>query len=434
MAEEQTLSGNVDIFTTAELDEIHTIMSQSTNTNEEDINTKTTKLELPKNIINGIIPIKIVNLDDMIENIDWSTTYIICKVLYKLNLPSTNKNGIQPIPKWQSTDFWTVSQTNYFWFKVPLFLLPYTFTFALSISFINRSMNTEIKYSPDKLHSLEIPSILIDNKEFNKGDAVTYSVENASFVRSGVITKVSNDMITIKINAYYFAEDTEEEAMIVTVHKSRVSRDSIKKLFIVDITDKNRAYNDMITRNNDMEKYGVFSAIVDGLKDIYIDKLWHDDELIDDYEECDAVWIPQSVAVYIYGFLFIEQYNHRVCCIFDGKEMLYEKQWAYDIEATRKDYINGRDPGTDNVQESWDPHRGYSCDICRVELSYFEYMWHCTNTEHKHDFCLTCIHSMVEQYTEMQEFLMEILEGVVNKDCVEQIVVFCVGKINKFVV
>ena len=39
---------------------------------------------------------------------------------------------------------------------------------------------------------------------------------------------------------------------------------------------------------------------------------------------------------------------------------------------------------------------------------------------------------MVHQYYEMQKLLMGILDGVMNKDIIEEIVTFSVGKVNKF--
>ena len=97
-----------------------------------------------------------------------------------------------------------------------------------------------------------------------------------------------------------------------------------------------------------------------------------------------------------------------------------------------KSYENYRD-GLDTAapQKCWD-YGGFSCDLCRCEVRYFEYMWHCGNKEHVHDLCLSCMYSNLQQYKEMKKFLVGVLDKVVNRDIIEEIVVFCVGKVNKF--
>ena len=82
------------------------------------------------------------------------------------------------------------------------------------------------------------------------------------------------------------------------------------------------------------------------------------------------------------------------------------------------------------VQYAWDV-TSYR-DICRCEVRYYEWMWHCQNEQRRHDFCLSCVNYIVEQYYQMQELLSSILDCIMNQDIIEEIVVFSVGKVNKF--
>ena len=386
-------------------------------------------LKPAKDIINGIIPIKIDNFFDLIKDMDFSTTYIRGEILYKLNHP-TNGIDINNPNEWKLQQFYAISRDFYIWLKVPLFLLSYSLTFALRLILINEEELTNTHLYANKLQSIEIPSILIDNKEFNVGDRVQYDVENASFVRSGIITKISqqNGMITIRTDNGQFDQDIDdEELLLITVHKSKVSLDCIYKIFVNDLTDIKTAENDMILRNNNnKENFDIFCELIRCLDDVYLMDEWHD-EYIGDYDKDDAECIPDFVGLIICQFLFTPQYNYRIHCMFDGKEMFNELQWKYNVERTIEDYKEGRDAIA--AQDGWDG-TGYSCDMCRVEVSYFEYMWHCKDMEH--DFCLTCVHSLVQQYNQLQDYLVDILDHILSQDIILEIVSFCTGKVNKF--
>ena len=140
--------------------------------------------------------------------------------------------------------------------------------------------------------------------------------------------------------------------------------------------------------------------------------------------------IAKSVAVQVYKLLFEPEFYHRVGCIFDGEEMFNSEQWTFEVNKTISDYQEGID--CRELQKSWDAF-GYSCDICRIDVTFFDFMWHCKRHHNdRHDFCLSCIHSIIQQYNQMQEFLYGILRDQMNKDCIEQIVICCVGKVVKF--
>ena len=415
-----------DIFSTNELDEIEAAITKPTQTIPAKSNTDCLIIQNPENIINGLIPIQITNIFDIIQSINIQLKYISCTLSYKFKFPTHNKYYNHNI--WQSQAFDQVSQDGSIHIKVPLFLLPYFFNLIINMTLIGRcpekSTYKEATIKSDEL-SISIPSILLENKIFNIGDEVLYEVENASFTQSGIITKfIENDMIEIKIDPQY--ESDEDGETLIVIHKSKVSRDCIPKRFVVDVTNISQAYKDLIIRNDDGDALKIFDAIYDAFVDIYGDLRMKNKS---DYDDVDGEFIPNSVAVYVYGYLFMERYNLRMNCAFDGKELFYEEMWPYDVRRTMEDQEKGME--ICDLQESWD-WMGYSCDLCRVEVRYFETMWHCKNKDHVHDYCLSCIHSMVQQYNEMNEFLIELLDGVVNKDCIKEIVVFCVGKVNRF--
>ena len=211
---------------------------------------------------------------------------------------------------------------------------------------------------------------------------------------------------------------------MVKVHKDDCARDCIDLQFLLDLTNLVGAQNDLILRNaaihgGNESAMHMFCELSDVLIDIY-GELYYDEKI--DFSECQSQFIPDNVAIDIYEFLYKPMYNYRINCIFDGAEMFGMKQWQYIVDRTIDCYKTGID--TTAPQDTW-ICTGYSCDICRCEVSPFEYMWHCKDEQHKHDFCLSCVHHMVQQYYQMQTFLSDILDGVVNKDIIEEIVVLC---------
>ena len=239
-------------------------------------------------------------------------------------------------------------------------------------------------------------------------------------------------MVEIKTHDYY---DMPDDNYMVIKHISKISSEAIYRLFIVDITTVGYAYRDLILRNighdceqsQRTESLKVFTELAAVFGD-YLGELWLLENKLN-YPEADTIYIPMSVATHVYEFLYEKKYYYRWNCIFDGFDMIYDEMWPFKIMENYNSYKNGN--GTVAAQNSWD-NLGYSCDLCRCEVRYFEFMWHCKNKSHQHDLCLSCIYSTFQQYKEMQSFLFEILQDVVNQDIIQDIVSCCVGKVHKF--
>ena len=390
-------------------------------------------LILPETILNGIIPVKIENIDELIQGIDFEKIQFSCSIAYNFNFSSPRKHykdGEVLLRRFDS-----VRADGLFWIKVPLFLLSYSMDFLISVNFAKRDTLKKYKEYISDEESIQIPSVLNENKIFNTGDRVQYKIPNASYVRTGKIIKfLDDDMIQIRSAPHYEPDDPEEEQKLMTIiHKDDVARDAIDKFYQIDLTNLVFAQFDLIllTSRDDTDEddqFDTFCKICDGLIDVY-SELWYDEE-ISDYDEPDAQLIPDSIGIRIYGFLFDPEYNYRINCIFDGYEMFGGEQWPYYVRRSINDLKNGVD--VNGSQNAW-LCTGYSCDICRCEVRYFEWMWHCRNKKCKHDFCLSCVNYMVQQYYQMQELLVDILDDVVNRDIVEVIAVFSVERLINLV-
>ena len=144
--------------------------------------------------------------------------------------------------------------------------------------------------------------------------------------------------------------------------------------------------------------------------------------------------ISKAMSTYICEFLCSPNHNYRIECAFeDGTNLFTNQSWIFDIHYTYEQIKQGID--TLELQ-SFDGS-GFTCDICRCETSRYDWMYHCV-AEHSHDYCASCIYSIISQYKEMKEFLNECLDDLllnedsVDKYLIDNIVAFCVGKVSKF--
>ena len=134
------------LFTDTDLDEIQEAVSQPPPTEHKQLIVESAQpkaiepiLKVSENIINGIIPIKIENLHDLFQDIDESVTFF-CSITFRYNFSSPMKgykNGLL-----LSRKFDTLSQDGSFFIRVPLFLLPYSMDFVISINFPEINLET----------------------------------------------------------------------------------------------------------------------------------------------------------------------------------------------------------------------------------------------------------------------------------------------------
>ncbi len=127
--------------------------------------------------------------------------------------------------------------------------------------------------------------------------------------------------------------------------------------------------------------------------------------------------------LYLYS---LNHYEYKIGCIYDDSDLYINHLWTYKILKTYNDIKNCIQIKPLQLLPDL---TGYSCDLCRIEVGWNEFMFHC-NCD-KHDFCISCIYSLIFQQTEMKQLLYGLLKEFINDDCIYQIVTFCVGRVIK---
>jgi len=306
-----------------------------------------------------------------------------------------------------------------------------------------------------EIASTQVPSVLVDHKKsYRNGDVVSwFDSENGTF-SEGVITEIGDDTLTLKEDVNFFGSimnrerlNVDDDGKMVVIPTSQVMVEEVANENIIDVTSRGAAELALILRTNDEQSHEMYYALRE------VSRAFVRDFLIPDLMECmfdyepfrDEIVYSSLLSIQIHEFLFCPQYRLRFdCCI--GQSHLYlQPQWSFALSKANTYGYNPvpQDPeevDTDHDDEQFDLERKihsvcYHCDLCRMEIHHFEYALHCQCTiKGEHDFCVSCIHSIFMQHSEMKPFLTDILKMALNDHCIEEIVAFCIGKVNMFFV
>eukprot|EP01084_Bolivina_argentea_P110766 197715_1 len=371
-----------------------------------------------EDVINGVMPIEITNIDEFND-----IYYDNGQRLYKLNFSYMFKlqNNHQYYANnytWKSTGFilCSLNRMNQFAIKLPLFLLSYSLEFNLSIN-ANDIVLTSENYAAN------IPSILLEST-YQINDHVQFHAPNSGWSRFGTIMKLLPDnMITIKTDPHYRLLNFE--AVICDVHSSQVFRPPVRSQHLINITNRNRAEMELILGTNDETKFAFYVALKNTLFNTYVDEMNTIEKSFHQFE-----YMCIFVATNIYRFVYCVDYNYRIDCMLDSGHLFHDNAWLDNVK--RNFGLQMKDKHSYNVREC-DLSRsvmGYSCDICRIEINWYDFVFSCRGDD-DHAFCMSCIHSILMQYNEIKPFIYELLKDILDDNCVEVIVAFCVGKIVK---
>ena len=348
--------------------------------------------------------------------------------------------------EWMSSENIFFNDNNDLYIKVPSLLLPYEIEYNLKISHFQQlasdnnentfQMTDSTKKYQSTTYRTQIPSVLKETK-FKKDDFVQFYVPNASFVWDGVVLEVmDNDMV--KIEAAYILEDEDEDLdfkmeEIVTLHSSQIVRGAIRNENVIDITDRKGAETSLILKTDNTECHQMYNTLGRILQRLCAAEIIPDlQDVIPNYDgNRDEQFMASFMAMNILQFLFPSEYNYRFGCALGKSELRLDQIWSICID----DHYGAIQRGehVTDLQHDRFCGVGYSCNICRMELNWYEYAYHCKcDSDMTHEFCISCIHSMLDQYEKMKPFMSQLLMDVLDKNCIETIVVFCVGKVARF--
>ena len=289
-----------------------------------------------------------------------------------------------------------------FYIKTPLYPFKYQLQlkFGIFITIKGRKKTYQRKFVSKKLY-LQIPPMTLCPR-FEIGDCVTFNNDK----NCGEII----DMNTLKGTVEIRDNDNDER---VSIDAAELLAPIISREIIVDLDkDKDRKIESIHSN----KEAPIYDALIT-LKDDYNQKIFKTTAAI------------TFVARTIVGFIkeAISHHKIRYRCPFDERFKLKKNNTWYD-------YIGAYQDKCQYLRETdW----CYVCDICRVEMTFYDMYYECDGNDdddgHKcHVFCMSCINSMDIGYRHYKKMVYGSLGRILDNDCMEEIVTFCAGNISIF--
>ena len=120
----------------------------------------------------------------------------------------------------------------------------------------------------------------------------------------------------------------------------------------------------------------------------------------------------------------VDLYNAKMFIAKNICEYLFEPEFEYKIGC-----LLCKDNGycqMMNIKQFEDVD--YSCDLCCVNISEWSWVYECGNDEHH--YCVYCADQVVKLHDELNEILMNVLEGELISNCIEMITDYTVGVVR----
>ena len=367
-------------------------MSQSNDSNRLIVSHETVR--------SGIIRVTVGNIDCVLEK--WSEDFLYSIIVHH-KLSYSDHEG-----KWKCSRLSDIPDDDSFYFKAPTFPrdceLHYNVTLCCDCPITSKNK------------SIDIPLIPIGSEPQHQiGDHVQYNLAGALFVEEGVILEISDSAITIR-------DDYDDS--IVSANHCDVLSWPITVVFVVDATNRSEAESDLILKTDDPTQIAVKEAVAECIQSIFS---W-DSDIAEKhmYSDYDFKFMWSWMAMNIHSFLFSPDYEYRIGCVSDSCQLNAEWLWQYDL---RRALGNSEACEDADIQGNWEylpDYVGYTCDICRVEMSWFEMAYYC-EPGNDHHFCVSCLHSMIQQHTEINALITGLFQN-----CIQEILTFCFGNVLKF--
>ena len=436
---------------------------------------RTPRIKVTK-AINGIFKVKLLN--EFLRN-----KKLDIEFQFDYKLLSDDKTNSQK-QEWKSSNFTSslIQGNGLFCVRMPLNLKGYFIKCRLRARLIDdpREINrfdhvlennndddeTESKWFDfSKEYKVSIPSSMIGT-EFDVGDIVRYRPEDdyvVSYNSAQILEKLPNGYVKLKeiksANIQYLKVREDE----FILHQSRVSLpDNILSRNTLDFTnldlniDKTlllKIGDENIENDEKMKVYNELFNVYTNYGKLWKLLQWKQKKRLDFFTfDIKSASIGRFIALEVMNYLYeCNEFEWKInSCILDdthGALKCNECLRAYFIKRN----IEEGAIKTEKKRGSDMDGRYQICDVCSVTVDQFEYIYHCSaKMEDRHDICLNCIYSMIKQNNQLNGLLIDILTGNgdenrdeddgkyhygynVNKDCIDVIVSFVVGKVVKII-
>ena len=440
------------------------------------------------NVINGMIPLCIENLSDVIIKTveifnmdqDGDTKYNKWNInLFIASSPSNynNKDATQVTQQLEEEQEWqkytknATPKTNdhIYFIKVPFYFQSYYIVAKIELEHINK-LNCVTGMSD--VYKINIPSFLIDPK-IEIGKLILYRVKDKTFATNGRVVEIlKND----ESGFDYIVEDEYEKDVNGEKKRCKVNIGDIfedSKLLcltfdICSMLDKNNMnihrYNaecDLVLKSSDKNLRQYYWQLRNMIASIIPINLKFESRINTEFTynfEYIGALLSKTIMDYLYfdnindidNYKFDCNYNdisYKMRCFVDSSHkkhtvdgydvgyMFVMNHWKQKIIRTRVLLKNGLGVApVQSFKEFW------SCDLCSFGINSHDWICHCIPIEsiiaeqEGHGYCLQCTYSMANGIAQCEKSLQNIVHQYIDPqftmDCIRLIVAFTVGSVT----
>lgn len=275
--------------------------------------------------------------------------------------------------------------------------------------------------------TLIVPSSLISRK-FNPNEMVTFVPEDNNGGLTGRVIGALDDDNTL----YIIQQDLEFNIpQFHKAHCSRMYRSGPGLYNIVDICDE-KIQNQMdmtvlLGLNEDHYNSDLFVNVFNVLTEIYTNYARKNDDDVR-IRKVDHRFVGKYIAKNVMEYCSDIQHGeyNLVKCIMECDHGFMRLVNVWNNSVRNSILLQNSGIKYNDIQMD----RTYSCDLCGIEISKYDYIYTCnTSLLDRHFFCLRCVWNMVKQHNELTVYLKQYLKDYLYDVCIEEISSFCVGTV-----
>ena len=237
---------------------------------------------------------------------------------------------------------------------------------------------------------------------------------------------------------------SSEQELFYIVDLSSVYLEQIDTQFLINLTNSTESVHEVIlrpTRTDSMyysndSLYNIYHSIYESIDEISV-SISH--ELNMDIH-CQNQ-ICHFVAVNCFLFLYEQNCYYRIECMFGNTYLNMFNPWQHYLKMrVKKLQYNENKMNNNELPEMWELGE-YVCIICKVRPTQYDFVFGCNcigcycidSTHHFcHVVCISCIYTTIIQSNSLELLLETILKNKLYKNCIKEIITFCIGEVNLF--
>lgn len=394
--------------------------------------------------INGVFTLEIKDFEKIQESgmYDGADMFEECIFLHYRFIPIKADSDQCIDGKWHSKVIVVGQSFGQMVIRVPVFLTDYTIECFIKIK--NPIQNQWME--PSNTVTVNIPSFLLSS-QWNVGDRVVFQPKSEYYTLNGQITKIlENDRFRVSVPLEFLDEvvQYDDPSLVISVQndivesveietcKSRMYREEPELQWTVDIAPKRDMIRLVLLETNNPQCLSVYDALYDHciLESICISReMFEEMEAVIHYEA-----MAQFIAKNVCDFLFQRQFHYKLDCLLAAHLHGSLRCWNVHQFHLKAVYEIRRQKLGNVPDVAAEMFAGYSCDICRIGLHFWDYMFECDNGYmDSHDFCLNCATNVIKMNCELKELLAGLLRDVLIVECIDTIADYVVGRTNQIV-